>query len=152
MNKIGYIASVVAVVAVSTLACQKGESSGASGQTGTAATAATTPAPAKAADGKTGKQLMVGKWKLTKALMDGTDMTKEMGQGSVMTLTESSMTQKVGSSDVTTPFTVLKDSSSSVVIKDNKGAESTLTFADPTHLSVVTTDQGTKLAQSFERM
>ncbi len=65
------------------------------GQADTAAPhGSTTPAPAKPADSKTGKQLMVGKWKLKKAVIDGTDMTKEMGEGSVMTITETSMTQK----------------------------------------------------------
>lgn len=150
MNNVGHI-GLAFVIATCALACQKNEPSDDTHAGKAATTAPTAPAPAKAADAKTGKQLMIGKWKLTKAVMDGTDMTKEMGEGSVMTITESSMTQKVGNSDVTTPITVLKDSSSSVVIKDKNG-ETTLNFPDPAHLSFEATDQGSKVAMSFVRM
>jgi len=144
----------IAIVALglSAVACSKSDTTSTTGATAPGTPAAAQPAPAKVADAKTGKQLMPGKWKMTKAVIDGKDLTAQLGAGAVTTFTDSSMTQKIGSSDVNTPFTVLKDAPGSAVIKDNKGNESTLTFEDATHLSLTGLDHGSKIAMTYEKL
>jgi hypothetical protein len=137
---------ILLTLGTSMFACNKSEPTG---QT----TTTTTQAPqAKQATGKTGKQLLVGKWKLTKAVMDGKDMTKELGPGGVTTFTETSMTKKIGKDDVTSSYTVLKDGTGSMVMKDQQGEESTATFADDNHVELSVSTGGSSIKMSYERM